>query len=190
MSFTSYVKNIVYLMVFVFLLSCSKKQALILNNDLNEAQLYNQDISKMSDQTNDKIIPVNKTEQEWKQELSSEEFRILRKQGTEQAFTGKLLDSKEKGVYTCAACNLSLFSSSTKYKSGTGWPSFYQPIKEHHVREKSDRSYGVSRTEIVCARCGGHLGHIFPDGPEPTGKRYCINSIALDFVKDSTTTPK
>lgn len=129
------------------------------------------------------LTPIKKTEEEWKALLTAEEFRVLREDGTERAFTGKFWDHEEQGVYTCAACKLPLFESSTKFKSGTGWPSFYQPIKSKHVHEESDSRYGMVRTEVSCARCNGHLGHVFKDGPLPTGLRYCINSVSLDFEK-------
>lgn len=118
---------------------------------------------------------------EWKARLTDMEYYVLREQGTERAFTGDLLNNKKEGVYTCAACQLPLFSSETKYKSGTGWPSFYQPIIEANVGNEEDMSLGMVRSEVHCARCGGHLGHVFPDGPKPTGLRYCINSVSLDF---------
>lgn len=126
---------------------------------------------------------VSKTEAEWKKELSPEEYYVLREKGTERAFTSPLNDNKEKGIYFCAACGNPLFSSETKFKSGTGWPSFYAPIDDNNVDTEKDKSFGMVRTEVHCNRCGGHLGHIFNDGPEPTGLRYCINGVALDFDK-------
>lgn len=123
-----------------------------------------------------------KTEKEWKEKLTKEQYRVLRKKGTEHAFTGKYWDHHERGVYRCAACGSPLFDSETKFKSGTGWPSFYKPIDEKNVAEEKDHSWGV-RTEVLCKKCGGHLGHVFKDGPKPTGLRYCINSISLDFEK-------
>ena len=124
---------------------------------------------------------ITKSEAEWKKLLTPEQFYILREKGTEQPFSGEYDKNKRKGTYHCAACGLALFSSSTKFDSGTGWPSFYRPIFDNNVEEETDRSLGEARTEVLCKRCGGHLGHVFDDGPEPTGLRYCINSVALKF---------
>lgn len=125
---------------------------------------------------------VIKTDKLWKELLTDEQYRILRKEGTEAAFCGTLLDNKTEGVYTCAACGLPLYTSDTKFNSGTGWPSFYQPIGGDNIIERVDSSHGMVRTEIECARCNGHLGHVFDDGPAPTGKRHCLNSESLNFT--------
>lgn len=130
---------------------------------------------------------VERSDEQWSKELSSEEFRILRQKGTEKAFTGKYYGNHEIGLYRCAACGLPLFDSEDKYDSGSGWPSFVKPLHlkgdEERVRENRDTSHNMIRTEILCARCGGHLGHVFPDGPGPGGLRYCINSASLKFEK-------
>ncbi len=126
---------------------------------------------------------INKTEAEWRNILTPAAFEVLRNKGTERAFSGKYNDFKKKGVYHCAGCGQALFSSETKFDSGTGWPSFYQPLSEDAVAEVEDTEYGMVRAEVVCSNCGGHLGHVFPDGPKPTGLRYCLNSVSLAFQK-------
>ncbi len=127
---------------------------------------------------------IVKSEKKWKEQLSEEEYKIMREKGTEQPWTGALLENKETGIYTCAACGNKLYESSAKYDSRSGWPSFFDPISADAVTFETDKSFGIVRTEVKCVLCNSHLGHVFPDGPEPSGQRYCMNSVALKFSKD------
>lgn len=139
----------------------------------------------------------DQSDDRWKEKLTPEEYRVIREKGTEPAFSGELLDNKEHGMYACRACGEPLFSSDTKFDSGSGWPSFFKPVSEDAVDTESDGSFGMSRTEVVCKKCGGHLGHVFPDAPEKNkegedtgGQRYCINSLSLDFNEEGESESK
>jgi peptide-methionine (R)-S-oxide reductase len=150
-----------------------------------DAQKRSDDIADESSSfvnvTGDTIERISLADDAWAKRLSKEAFQVMRKHGTERPYSGIYADHHEKGVYTCAACDLTLFDSETKFESGTGWPSFYQPIDKTHVGEDRDVTLGMVRTEVHCNRCGGHLGHVFDDGPAPTGLRYCMNSVSLGF---------
>ena len=160
----------------IFMISCSKAEKISDN-------VKNIEISA-SREKEVNMEKISKTKEEWRKELPPDICYIMLDKGTERPFSGKYYKHKEKGVYVCAACGNELFSSDTKFESGTGWPSFYEAIEKGNVETKPDSTGGIIRTEVLCGRCGGHLGHVFNDGPAPTGKRFCINSKALDFEKE------
>jgi peptide-methionine (R)-S-oxide reductase len=141
----------------------------------------------MDDQTTDtqQTDTLELSDEQWRDRLSGEQYAVLRQQATEPPFTGKYVDMKDDGTYRCAGCGAVLFTSDTKFDSGTGWPSFYEPAVAENIEARPDQSHGMTRTEVVCRRCGGHLGHVFDDGPRPTGLRYCINSCSLDFDRQA-----
>ncbi|NJN25492.1 MAG: peptide-methionine (R)-S-oxide reductase MsrB [Cyclobacteriaceae bacterium] len=161
----------------------SKILALVLMSFLMAGTTFCQNKTGTPAHSETKKYEITRTESEWKEILTEQEYEVLRNKGTEYAFTGKYNDFKQKGIFVCAGCGNTLFDSGSKYDSGSGWPSFYQPINQKAIVLEKDNSLGVMREEILCARCGGHLGHVFPDGPKPTGLRYCVNSISMDFVE-------
>jgi len=142
------------------------------------------DSPSLSDENGSMSIKIEKSEQEWKQELSPEQYKVCRQKGTERAFTGEYWDTKDAGTYLCSACRTPLFSSSVKYDSGSGWPSFWEPLAAENVKEETDLSAGMKRVEVLCSACDSHLGHVFEDGPQPTGLRYCINSLSLSLMRE------
>ncbi len=169
-------KTISKLFLYILCLSSTLLTACAQENKKDIVKRATKDSTKMNDEK-------KLSEEEWKEKLSPEQFHVCREKGTERAFTGKYYDNKEKGTYKCAACGNPLFSSDTKFDSGTGWPSFYAPMDSNTIAEHKDKSYGMIRTEVTCNKCGSHLGHLFEDGPQPTGMRYCINSTSLDLEK-------
>lgn len=168
---------------FIFSTSCSSNKSKVQEPTTIVATTPIESRSIKPDTIWRKPDKIELSESQWKAKLSEEEYTVLREAGTERAFTGDLWDNKKKGAYTCAGCDLFLFDSDTKFRSGTGWPSFWKPANAFCVAEKTDNAYGWNRVEVLCARCDGHLGHVFEDGPNPTGLRYCINSVSLNFVE-------
>ena len=182
-----------YLSIFLVLLACNAQQNTSANAPATSPT--SQTVSAAAPMPKDsllvppqfdasgKLVRVEKSKDAWRKQLTADEFAVLREEGTERSGTGDLLKVHDHGVFVCAGCGLPLFNSETKFESGTGWPSFYQPLDEKYVHVGTDNSYGMSRDEVECARCGGHLGHVFNDGPQPTGLRYCMNSVSMNFVQ-------
>lgn len=165
------IKNLLFILALSTTTACAQKKE----------ESKNQPLKKDSAMSN---LPANKTDEEWKKILTEEQYYILREKGTERPFTGKYTDHKAKGIYSCAACNAELFRSDTKFDAHCGWPSFYEAMDKSKIIEKRDLSHGMIRIEVMCAACGGHLGHVFDDGPKPTGLRYCINSVSINFKEE------
>lgn len=172
--------KVIFFFAALILFSCNQAPQQVAEKNQSKAVQVKSTVALV---VGDSIPKINKSESEWKSELTEMEYYVLREKGTERSFTGDLLTNKEEGTYICAGCRLPLFESGTKFKSGTGWPSFWEPIEEGHVTEETDLTHGMKRVEVLCAACNGHLGHVFKDGPNPTGLRYCINSVSLDFLK-------
>ncbi len=173
------------LSIILILFSCGSQKTDVVETDINKSTSPTQEkiTTQPAQATTSSFEKIFKSDEEWKKELNEQEYHVLREKGTERPGTGDLLKNKEEGIYTCRGCQLPLFDSNTKFESGTGWPSYFQPISKENVVEEIDNTYGMKRVEVLCGRCQGHLGHVFEDGPKPTGLRYCINSVSLDFIK-------
>lgn len=182
------VLSILLPLVFLVTTACNSQSNQVANAPAEDAPMASKTELKLADYRYDPPMKegefevIEEPDSYWRERLSAQAFDILRNDGTERSFTSDLLKEKRAGIFTCAACGLPLFTSDTKFKSGTGWPSFYEPINKAYIKEDVDNRYGMRRVEVSCARCDGHQGHVFPDGPEPTGLRYCINGVAMDFI--------
>jgi len=177
-------KNLLWIVLVLFVACKSNSQKVNSAKAEETAKEVVEQASEVKSETvtEERKFEITKTDEEWKSELSEFEYYVIREKGTERAFSGQdLLKNQKEGVYTCRACENELFTHETKFKSGTGWPSFYEPIEASKIAEDTDYHLGYARTEVMCGRCGGHLGHVFKDGPKPTGLRYCINAVSLDF---------
>ena len=173
-----------YISILLVLFACqlAPSPSTAVANNQNTAPVSRDSIVPPQYDAQKRLVKMSKSAAEWKRLLNEQEFYVLREEGTERAFSGDLWKNHAHGTYTCRGCGLPLFSSDTKFDSGTGWPSFWKPLKPEYVTENKDSSLGMLRVEVECARCGGHLGHVFDDGPRPTGLRYCMNSVSMDFV--------
>ena len=180
-------KFLVFFLSVITIYSCQTKKGTTIQSpdqvEVSTDVIVELDAPYIVNKFGDTISKLIKTDAEWKAELSQSEYHVLREKGTERSFTGDLLENKVEGLYTCRGCGLPLFNSKHKFESGTGWPSFYDVVDKNTIIQDTDYDLGYARTELTCGKCGGHLGHVFNDGPKPTGLRYCINAVSLDFVK-------
>jgi len=183
--------RVILFSICAFMMSCKSSNSTQVKSDEMKKEMpktaeiveevVEQKETSFKDSNGNDVKIIYKSDDEWKKQLDDKEYYVIREKGTERSFTSSLLQNKKDGIYTCKACDFPLFKSDTKYKSGTGWPSFFQPIDDAHILEDTDYDLGYARTEVMCRRCEGHLGHVFKDGPQPTGLRYCINGVSLSF---------